>query len=171
MNYKDRALAHVRKDMLGKQNPRYKHGMTNTPLFSVWKTMIARCTNKNDASYQNYGGRGISVCPRWLEFVNFYEDMAPRPEGMQLDRINNDGDYSPENCKWSTCSEQSMNRRGAVLITHNDVTMNLSEWAKKYHLHPDTLRSRLKAGIDFNRAITMKRHEKRTKAELQGTSA
>jgi hypothetical protein len=88
-----------------------------TPTYQAWANMLQRCTNPMAAGYQNYGGRGITVCARWFDFVNFYLDMGERPEGLTLDRINNDGDYKPSNCRWATRSEQQMNRRRPKPIT------------------------------------------------------
>lgn len=89
------------------------HGKTNTPEFWIWAAMIARCSNPNDARFASYGGRGISVCLRWTgSFQSFMDDMGTRPTvEHSLDRINNDGNYEPTNCKWSTDVEQANNRR------------------------------------------------------------
>ena len=84
------------------------------PLYDTWATMKKRCSNPNHISYKNYGGRGIKVCERWLGvegFKNFLADMGERPEGYTLDRKDNDEDYTPENCKWSSRKEQLFNRR------------------------------------------------------------
>lgn len=96
----------------GKKNPSYLHGMADTPIHKLWVGMKTRCYNKNVKIYKYYGGRGIKVCDRWHQFINFYEDMGDRPKGLQLDRINNDGDYSPENCRWVTPKENNPSNKG-----------------------------------------------------------
>lgn len=87
------------------------HGMSNTPEYNVWIDMIQRCTNLKKADYENYGGRGIAVCRRWLKFENFYEDMGERPKELTLERIDNNKGYFPDNCKWGTKTEQARNQR------------------------------------------------------------
>lgn len=87
------------------------HGLWGTQEYWIWHSMKYRCQNPNHKNYKDYGGRGIRVCDAWQDFSNFYADMGNRPEGLTLDRINNDGNYEPENCKWSTQREQSMNTR------------------------------------------------------------
>ncbi|EAX3122608.1 AP2 domain-containing protein [Salmonella enterica] len=88
-----------------------KHGMKKTREYNSWDSMIQRCENTKNDRYYDYGGRGITVCERWHDFSEFYADMGDRPEGATLDRINNSLGYSPENCRWSTLSEQQSNRR------------------------------------------------------------
>jgi hypothetical protein len=78
--------------------------------------MKDRCTNQNHKSYNNYGGRGITVCERWMDFRNFLQDMGERPEGMSIDRIDVNGDYEPGNCRWATAQQQSLNKRNSTSL-------------------------------------------------------
>ena len=86
------------------------HGLADTPMYNAWRTMRARCSNPTHENYRHYGGRGIRVCARWESFENFLADMGERPEGKEIDRINNNGHYKPGNCRWVTHAENVRNR-------------------------------------------------------------
>src|SRR3990167_5491458 len=106
------------------------HGMTGTREHSTWLAMLARCANPNAPNYHLYGGRGITICDRWRNsFEAFYDDMGARPAGQTLDRINNDGDYEPGNCRWATAKEQGRNRRSNRMLTFRGRTQCVAAWA------------------------------------------
>jgi len=89
-----------------------RHGMSYTPEYHIWALMLQRCRNSNWPGYRYYGGRGISVCERWLDFENFYADIGPRPSPeLSIDRINNNGNYEPNNCRWADAKTQNNNQR------------------------------------------------------------
>ena len=100
-------------------------------IYTVWLNMRSRCRDEGRPDYCRYGERGIKVCERWDDFSKFYEDMGDVPKGMTLDRIDNNQDYSPENCKWATRLEQSRNRNCTKKITFNGETKTVGEWAEE----------------------------------------
>ena len=135
-----------------------KHGHNRvgkvTPEYRAWGHMVGRCTTESDAAFKNYGGRGIKVCDRWLDFVNFLADMGERPPGKTIDRIDNNGDYCKENCKWSTPQEQSRNRRSNHLLTFQGKTMNITEWSEEIGINHRTIRSRINYGFSIERVLS-----------------
>lgn len=134
----------------------YKHGLSHTAEYRAWQTMRLRCTDPKHRAYPAYGGRGITVCDSWLNDVRaFYRDMGPKPTpSHELDRIDNDGPYSPENCRWTTRKRNSRNRRSSRLLTHDGRTQTVAAWASETGLPSDTLYKRLAAGWTTRRALT-----------------
>ena len=130
------------------------HGKTGTTEFRIWEGMKARCLNPNHTFYSHYGGRGITICPHWLDsFEQFYEDMGPRPPGTTLDRKENDGPYSPDNCRWATQTEQMNNTRSNRLLTVGDKTMTLTQWSRQTGVNRTVIASRIKRGWPVERAV------------------
>lgn len=126
---------------------------TNSRTYRIWMNMISRCTNPRFDSYPYYGGRGISVCERWKTFANFLTDMGPAPDRLTLDRKDSDGDYSPENCRWATKSQQANNTRRNVNITLDGRTQTMSQWCAELGLVVGTVHSRLKRGFSPSEAL------------------
>lgn len=132
--------------------------------YRCYTSIKTRCYNEKCLPYKNYGGRGIKMCDRWLGpdgFVNFFADMGQRPgEGYSLDRIDNDGDYSPDNCRWTDAKTQNNNRRSNRLITYNGETLSESQWADKMGINRGTLHQRLKR-MPIGQALTMQKQKKK----------
>lgn len=124
---------------------KFKRGSkTKHELYWVWRGILLRCKSNHPAHYKKYKGRGICVCDRWLAFENFLEDMGPRPTtAHSIDRIDNDGNYEPRNCRWADKTTQSRNRRYCREITFNGKTQLLSDWAEEIGLNVSTLWMRL----------------------------
>lgn len=118
--------------------------LQKNPEYWVWAAMLQRCRNPRCRIYPLYGGRGITVCERWTDVRNFMADMGPRPEGGTLDRIDNDGNYEPGNCRWATPAIQSANTRRAKFLTLNGETRQLHEWAAHLGLTAGALCTRIK---------------------------
>lgn len=124
-------------------------------LTTTWENMVQRCHNPKAPNFKDYGGRGISVCERWRSVRNFREDMGPHP-GVRysLDRIDNEGDYCPENCRWATKSVQTRNTRRNVLITIDGKSKCATDWATANGVPPKTVHNRIQAGWDPVKAVT-----------------
>lgn len=126
------------------------HGMTNTRTYSIWQAMRLRCNRIN----QDYSCRGITYDERWDSFENFYLDMGEVPTGMSIDRINVNGNYNKDNCRWATQEQQANNKRSSVFIEYNGKKQTVSQWAKELKMNHHTLRSRLKKGLTAEQALT-----------------
>lgn len=128
-----------------------------TRAYACWLNLKNRCLNKSYSRYAEWGGRGINVCPRWIDsFESFLADMGEPPPGTSIDRIDNDGDYCKENCQWATRKQQSNNRRHCVMLTFNGRTMNATQWGEELGLDSETIISRLKKGWTHEAALTKK---------------
>jgi hypothetical protein len=125
-----------------------------TPTYHSWAGMIARCTNENHAAYPYYGGSGITVCERWLEFPNFLADMGEKPTGKSIERRNYRIGYEPKNCCWATLKEQARNRRSNRLITLDGVTRTIAEWSEQTGIRQSTISWRLQAGRSAEEALS-----------------
>lgn len=132
-----------------------KHGMAKTKVYKTWAGMKSRCTNPNNARWADYGGRGIYLCDSWMDFEPFYQDMGEPPSKYHsLDRINVNGNYCPENCRWATSKEQSLNMRTNLRITINGDEKTVHEWASIYSMTHTCLRTRLRRGWEIVRAVS-----------------
>ena len=133
------------------------HNLTNSKEYKSWRSMKQRCYCPNNPDYHNYGGRGITVCDRWLEsFESFYEDMGERPEPKKdysLDRINVNGDYCKENCRWATAEEQSNNTRETIYIEYKNQILTARDWSKLTGIEPDLIRRRIGCGWEPAKAL------------------
>lgn len=131
-------------------------------LYDIWRQMIARCYDENNISYCRYGARGIKVCQRWLVGTSrlkphraFYQDMGPRKEdNLSLERIDNDGDYTLENCRWATKKEQTRNTRANVFLTYKGKTQCIVDWARELDINRTTIASRIKAGRPIEQILS-----------------
>ena len=119
------------------------HNLSGTPTYKSWQAMMQRCTNIHDDNYPHYGARGISVCDKWRTFEGFYEDMGDRPDSTTLDRIDVNGNYSKENCRWATNETQQNNKRTNTRIKFNGKVQTLAQWARELNVDYELLVSRI----------------------------
>lgn len=130
------------------------HGKSRDPIFGLWKSMLSRCGDPSAINFANYGGAGIKVCDRWLSFENFYADMGDRPPGMTLDRIDNHGNYSPDNCRWAMWREQTRNKSTNRNLTANGRTMCITDWAAEIGISAGQLGKRINEGWTVESAVS-----------------
>lgn len=137
-----------------------KHGMFGTRIYTIWADMKKRCFDEHDRAYKHYGARGITVCDEWRDFEKFYAwaKISGYTDDLTLDRKNVNGDYSPENCKWSTWKEQQNNRRSSHMITYNGETKTISQWSTITGIPYSTLAARINTlHWDIEKALTIKK--------------
>src|SRR6185503_1392339 len=132
-----------------------KHGYSHSPNYQAWRDMIQRCTNTKKPLYKNYGGRGITVCDRWLNDISaFIEDVGLRPsKEYSLERINNSGNYEPGNVRWATRKEQARNKRNNHLVTINGTSLTIAEWSERSGIKVGTMLIRIHLGWPSERLI------------------
>lgn len=149
---KKKSCGCIRKSVIGGL---HNHGMSGHRLAHVYEGMISRCYNPKHPAYARYGGRGIVVCERWLGHPeNFIQDMGACPDGMTLDRINNDGNYDPNNCRWATRLQQGSNQRSNVFIEAFGQRQTIANWARQIGISSTALKARLKSGWSKQEAVS-----------------
>lgn len=142
------------RDTSGTNNPMYKHGMTNSRLFSIWRGMKKRCYQQSSHGYKNYGGRGITVCDEWRNsFIAFMEwafanGYSEEDKELTIDRIDVNGNYTPTNCRWANRKEQYNNKRNSVIIEYNGEKHALCEWGRILGVPRGTIQARYRKGWD-----------------------
>lgn len=155
-NGKTNSCGCLQKERIIEVKTKHGHAKRNhvSKTFEAWRRMLNRCQNPNCKEYNYYGGRGITVCDHWRNsFENFLADMGEKPKGLSIDRIDNNGNYCPENCRWANSKEQANNRRSNIQLSYNGKTQNISQWADELGLARGTVSSRLKRGWIVERAL------------------
>jgi hypothetical protein len=143
----------LRASLIG--NSKTKHGGCGTAEYAAWKRMRTRCFDPNSARYANYGGRGITVCEEWHDFAVFLSDMGSRPSDKHsLDRINVDGPYCKENCRWATPEQQANNKQDTVHITFEGLTLSCAQWDRFRGWTRGTVWFRIDSGWSAEDAVT-----------------
>ena len=134
----------------------FRHGMRYSKIYRVWAGIISRTNYKGDTNYHRYGGRGIKVCDRWRKFESFFRDMGETyKEGLQIERVDNNGNYEPKNCCWVTRSQQLCNKRNNHFVEWEGKRQTLKQWGDELGFKPDTLRFRLgEYGWSIGKAFT-----------------
>jgi hypothetical protein len=144
-------------NVTGMESPTYRHGKSKTAEHKIWQGIVSRCTIPSASGYANYGGRGIEVCERWLGesgFTNFLSDMGQRPtQDLSIERIDNNKDYSPDNCRWATRLEQNRNSRHNVVLNIDGLQLPVTVWAERSQTKVATIRDRLRRGWSHREAV------------------
>lgn len=153
-NGNTRSCGCLRRESIGRVN--YKHGRSRSKEYITWQNMISRCHDIRDKQYPDWGGRGIVVCPEWqVDFSAFFRDMGAAPTaGHSIERVDNDGPYSRENCRWIPRGDQSRNTRRNRFLEYGGKRMIMSDWAREIGTAPSVLHNRLKRGLTVEQALT-----------------
>lgn len=152
----------LRSELNRKRTCGITHGMTKTKEYRAWRAMRNRCENTNQRAYHRYGGRGISVCKKWDRFEAFFADMGKAPSARHsIDRINNDGNYEPGNCRWALPKQQSRNTSTVGFATIDGVTKSLPEWCEEFGTKASNIPKRIRSGYSMEDAIKVKRFRTR----------
>lgn len=134
---------------------KYRTPKERLPEYPIWLAMRQRCNNQNNKKYPRYGGRGIKICQRWNDFWLFLKDMSQRPSSdYSIERVNNDGNYEPDNCIWKLKNQQQWNTSKTTFLTYKGVTKSLGEWAYDIGIPSRTLYHRLYRGRTLDEAMT-----------------
>lgn len=147
------------------------HGLSKHRIHKIWRCMKARCEHKADTAFPSYGGRGISVCKEWHESKNFFEWAFSHGyrDNLTIDRIDNDGDYCPENCRWATLKEQSRNKRVTLRLNFRGVVKTLKEWAETYGINYYTIRCRARKDWTPEQVLGFEKRGRTYGIHLRGT--
>lgn len=143
------------------------HGLTGTPTNKSWQKMRERCMQPNSDHYKWYGGRGITICPQWSDYLVFLADMGERPKGMTLDRIDSNGNYEPANCRWATHTMQVRGQRKTRWVEHNGEKIILAEYAEKHGISCNLLTMRLRQGMPVERVLSLGHLGRKTHVPLK----
>lgn len=141
----------------------YRHGMSNARVYRIWRSMRQRCLNKRCSRYASYGGRGIRICERWSKFEAFLSDLGEPTALQSLDRVNVNGDYGPDNCRWATPNEQQRNKRNSLVIFAFGELKTAAAWAEdsRCSVHRGVIAKRIAAGTPAEAAISMPSRQRR----------
>lgn len=155
--------------LTGRPSNHKSHGLSTSPEYHIWANMLHRTRATKGKAYEDYAARGITVCPRWLAFENFYKDIGPRPSVLHsIERLNNDGNYEPGNCQWALPTQQANNKRTSHKLTFKGRTLTVAQWANEIGLSDRTLWYRLERyGWSIERALTSPLVPQRLRANRQ----
>ena len=133
-----------------------KHGLCDSDTYNSWQSMIERCRNERNDRFASYGGRGITVCVRWMDFRNFLSDMGERPKGRTLDRKDNDGNYEPDNCRWATPKQQQRNARRTTFVDYHGKRRVFRDLCEQLGIDHSTVAARIRRGWPIQKALETK---------------